>query len=588
MRLLRAFIIVALVLLALVAGFMRWAAPPTAPRSLVFVGGDIITMTDPPMVDAIWIEDGRIAALGSEQEVRAAAGPDVEVADLRGTTLMPGLIEPHTHPMASAALGAAIDVSGFTHDSPEAVREALEEGVQRFAPQPWLIAFGWDPVMMPDLEPPTLAELDALSPDKPLVVLEQMMHEAYANSAALEAAGITKDTPDPPGASFGRDETGKPNGVVHELGALNLVLAAMPPVPPALSELLLRWQHGAYARAGFTTIGVLGPVGRAEDPIRMMRSLGADSSVPVRAVIYGLPKHLDADSAPDAAADSRVILRGVKFWMDGSPYTGGAAFAEPYEDSELVRDRLGLPPGHLGPLNYEPDAFAEAIEPFHRAGYRVAVHTQGERAIDRALDAIEEVLSRYPWIDHRHRLEHNALITSDQIARAQKLGVELSFFVDHIYYYGHQLPNLVGDRVERYMPLGSAMAAGHRATIHTDNPATPVGPFRAMRTAILRTPRKGGEPLGLDERIGIEQALRSMTSNAARQLGVEAHRGSLDVGKAADLVQLTRNPLDTPATELAAIEVLGTWIDGQPVDTRRASRSNLDLALQAVRQLLAF
>lgn len=545
-------------------------------------------MADPPVVDAIWIEDGRIAALGSAQEVRSAAGPDVDVVDLDGTTLMPGLIEPHTHPLASAALGSAIDVSGFTHDSPEAVREALEQGVQRFAPQPWLIAFGWDPVMMPDLEPPTLAELDALSPDKPLVVLEQMMHEAYANSAALEAAGITKDTPDPPGASFGRDETGEPNGVIHELGALNLVLAAMPPVPPALSELLLRWQYGAYARAGFTTIGVLGPVGRADDPIAMMRSLGADSSVPVRAVIYGLPKHLDADSVPDDAVDSRVILRGVKFWMDGSPYTGGAAFAEPYEDSELVRDRLGLPPGHLGPLNYEPDAFTEAIEPFHRAGYRVAVHTQGERAIDRALDAIEDVLSRHPWTDHRHRLEHNALITSEQIARAEKLGVELSFFVDHIYYYGHQLPNLVGDRVERYMPLGSALAAGHRATIHTDNPATPVSPFRAMRTAMLRTPRSGGAPLGPDERIAIEHALQSMTTNAARQLGVEAHRGSLEVGKAADLVQLVRNPLDGPASELAEIEVLGTWIDGQPVDTRKASRSNLDLAVRALQQLIAF
>jgi hypothetical protein len=317
----------------------------------------------------------------------------------------------------------------------------------------------------------------------------------------------------------------------------------------------------------------------------MLRRLADDPRVPVRSVVYGLPAQLDLDEKPEANHDTRFELRGVKFWMDGSPYTGGAAFAEPYEDTALTREQLHLQPGHMGPLNYDLDAFTEELGRFHRAGYHVAVHTQGERAVQLVLDAAEAVLKTHPWDDHRHRLEHNALITTEQIRRAKTLGFELSFFTDHIYFYGDRLPELVGDRVDRYMPAGTAFREGHLATIHSDNPMTPIGPLRVMRTSMLRIPRKGGEPMAPSERLTIEQALRAMTINAARQLGVEEHRGSLEQGKAADLVVLSRNPLDTRPERFGDIEVLGTWIDGQPVDARKVSRPNLTIALRALRQV---
>jgi predicted amidohydrolase YtcJ len=587
MKVLRRMGIALLVLVGAAALFVRYATPDTAPSEVVFLGGDIVTMGDPSVVEAMWIKDGRIEQLGSESAVREAAGSDAEIVSLDGATLMPGFIEPHTHPLATALLGSAIDVGGFTHDSRAQMMETLHEALGGFLPQPWIIAFGWDPIMIRNLAPPTLEELDELSPDKPLVILTQAMHEAFANSAALREAGITRDTPDPPGAAFGRDEHGELTGSVLEVNAVNYLLRALPALPPALTELMLRWTLADYARGGFTTIGVLGPVGRAEDPIGLLRGLGDDPHAPVRSVVYGLPSQLDLDEKPDTNHDTRFELRGVKFWMDGSPYTGGAAFAEPYADTELTREELHLKPGHMGPLNYELGAFIEELGRFHRAGYHVAVHTQGERAIERVLDAAEAVLKTDPWEDHRHRLEHNALITTEQIQRAKALGFELSFFTDHIYYYGDRLPELVGDRAERYMPVGTAFRAGHRATLHSDNPMTPIGPLRVMRTSMLRIPRRGDEPLAPTERLTVAEAFAAMTTHAARQLGVEEHRGSLEQGKAADLVLLSRNPFDTAPEDLGDIEVLGTWIDGQPVDTRRVSRPNLSIALRAVRQMAA-
>jgi hypothetical protein len=585
MKALRIIGILLIVVLFVAIVFVRWAEPDTAPDELVFLGGDIVTMAEPPLVEAIWVREGRIEQLGSADEVRAAAGSSARVVDLDGAVLMPGFIEPHTHPLASALLGSAIDVSGFTHDSRAEIMETLRKALDGFLPQPWITAFGWDPIMIRGLEPPTLAELDELSPDKPFVILTQAMHEAFANSAALREAGITRDTPDPPGGAFGRDPNGDLTGAVLEVNAINYLLRALPPLPPALTALILRWQLATYARAGFTTIGVLGSVGRAEDPIGLLESLAEDPHVPVRSVVYGLPTQLDTKSQPEVNHDARFELRGVKFWMDGSPYTGGAAFADPYEDTELTRERLHLPPGHLGPLNYELEEFTEELGRFHRAGYHVAVHTQGERAVELVLDAAESVLRTHPWPDHRHRLEHNALITREQIQRAKALGLELSFFTDHIYYYGDRLPELVGDRVNRYMPVGTAFREGHSATLHSDNPMTPIDPLRVIRTAMLRIPRKGGEAMAPAERLSVDQALRAMTTNAARQLGVEEHRGSLAQGKAADLVMLSQNPFETPPEEVAEIEVLGTWIDGQPVDTRKASRPNLEIALRALRQM---
>ena len=360
-----------------------WAAPSPA-FDLVFTGGEILTMDETrPRAEALAVEDGRIAALGSEAELRARAG-GAELVDLEGGVLLPGLIEPHCHPVGTAVLGQAADVSGFRYDTRAEVMDALREAVAAASPDEWVIALGWDPVLVEDLDPPSLAELDALAPDRPLLVLTQMMHIAYLNSAGYRAAGIDEDTPDPPGAgAFLRDDRGRLNGVVYETEALAQVLGAMPPPPEGGVELLLSWQLADYARAGYTTLGITGPISRDADPIRPIEEVVSDPTSPVRAFVYLRPEQLDPERTPVGTGGPRFAVKGVKFWMDGSPYAGGAAFSEPYRNTPLTLERIGLGRDHRGEPNYSVEEFVDLVAPLHARGYQIAVHAQGEVAIGR-------------------------------------------------------------------------------------------------------------------------------------------------------------------------------------------------------------
>lgn len=281
--------VAAIVLLA--AGVWIYIAPPESADEILFHGGEVVTVTG-GTEEALLVRGGRIVAVGSLSEVEAAASADAERYDLEAGTLLPGLIEPHTHPIATAQFGATVDVSGFTHTSRASIIAALKEAANSWQPTGWVVAFGWDPVMVDDLEPPTLAELDAISPDRPMMILTQMMHDAYVNSRALEAAGITRDTPNPQGGEFLRDANGNLTGTVREIAALKAISAAMPKPPEGATDLLVNMQLGAYARAGFTTIAAAGPVGNTPAPVALMKRLAGNTHAPVQVSLYGLPHQI--------------------------------------------------------------------------------------------------------------------------------------------------------------------------------------------------------------------------------------------------------------------------------------------------------
>jgi len=571
------FIFIAVAVIAL------WYAlrAPTAPERFIMTGGEIVTMDkDWPNPEAVLVSNGKFSALGALADLQSQA-PDVTVINLGGHVLTPGLIEPHTHPIATAMLGAVVDVSGFTYSDRASIIARLRKAADAYALTPWLVAFGWDPVAVADLKAPTLAELDAISPKRPMVILTQMMHEAYANSAAIKAAGIALDDESDTRAGVLRDASGHVTGDFRELAAVHLIMNAIPAPPNEVIELLVRRQYVKYARAGYTTIGIPGAVGRYPDPVGLIQKISDGPDSPLRSYLYLMQDQIGR--LPLGGSDNFRVV-GTKFWMDGSPFTGGAAVASPYADTSLTRERLGLKPGHVGPLTNDTPAFFNRVAEQHKAGYQIAFHVQGERAITRALEAIARARQRYPEIKTHHRLEHNALITKEQIARAVAMNVSLGFFVDHIYYYGDQLPSLFGsERAARYMPVNWALKAGALVTLHGDHPATPIGPLRTLGTAVSRQSRSGNTVTGRDQAISRKQAFAAMTINAARQLGQADKIGSISPSKLADFTIWSKSPLNSGQAGVAALE---TWRSGQPVNEKITSWFKFPVVWGAARTML--
>ncbi|HIN26582.1 MAG TPA: amidohydrolase, partial [Candidatus Marinimicrobia bacterium] len=360
---------------------------------LIFFGGDILTMDDnQPVVKAIAIEDGRIRAIGTKEKIIKLRSWRTKIVNLQGKTLMPGLIEAHCHPIATAILSQVVDISGFIYNSRAEILATIGSAVEKSSPGKWVLAFGWDPVLVKDLRNPTLAELDSISPEVPVFILTQMMHQAFVNNAVYKAAEITRDTPDPPGGgTFLKDQQGNLNGVIYEFSALQDILKKMPKTPQGTAELLLNLQYAKYAKAGYTTIAALGPVNLAGNPLNFMASLSRNTGVPVRSFVYPIKKQLDSSRWPSGYGNDHFRIKGVKLYMDGSPYTGGAAFAEPYLNTDVTLKRMELQPNHRGRVNYSEESLLQTLTKYHNAGYQIAIHAQGEIAIQMILNAFTEI-----------------------------------------------------------------------------------------------------------------------------------------------------------------------------------------------------
>lgn len=513
--------------------------------------------------EAIAISGGRVAAVGARDDVLARRSSRTEVVDLGASVVLPGLIEPHTHPDLCAECYSWVDVSGFTHSGASGVERALREAIAGAAPGAWIYAFGLDFMLTPDLGVWDRARLDALAPRHPVFVLIQSMHTAFVNSLALREAGIDETTPDPSyGGRYGRDSTGRLNGKVEETLAMAPFLAARDQSPEAWSR-RMRAQFQRYARAGITAIGMPGMFVPAPY-LDVYETLG--DGAPVRTAAYLRLEQVGTSRWRPGDGSGRFRVQGAKLWYDGSPYSGTMFLDDPYLASELCCCRLGIAKGTTGYALQDHAALVPQLRDLFVAGWQVLTHAQGDRAVREALDVYDEVLSGAAGRDHRWRLEHVGLIAPQDLERARRLGVALSFHVNHIRYYGPELrDHILGpERAERMMAVGSAVRAGCSVSLHADSPMFPPGPLGLVRTAVTRRTR-AGEALGAREAIPLAQALRAVTIDAAWQLRLDAEAGSLEPGKRADLTVLADDPFAVAPEDIDRIEVRSTWLDGRQV-----------------------
>lgn len=542
----------------------RGIAPDT-----IWVNGTVVTMEGERVVQAVAVLGDLIVAVGSDAAVRGLAGPETRVVDLDGRTMTPGFYAAHDHfPGSGRVAVTQVDLNsppiGGIENMDQLVA-ALRARAEELPEGQWVSGRGYDDTLLAEQRHPTRTDLDKASTTHPIYISHTSGHLGVANSLALELAGVTRDTPDPPGGVVRKDpDTGEPDGVFEESGGM--VSRLIPPPTPEQTMEAYRWAVEDYVEDGVTTAviagggrGSLAGLQRARDAgiltfrIITMMSRGAP----------GQPSAAEAGGMVSGFGDEYLKLGAIKIVQDGSNqgYTG--YFTEPYHTPfKGDADYRGYP-------RRRREDLTTMVKELHETGYQIAIHANGDAAIDDVLHAFREAQLAFPREDARHRIEHCQMVRQDQLDAIAELNLSPSFFVGHVYYWGdrHRDIFMGPKRAAGISALRSSIDRGIRFTVHDDTPVTPVNPLQLVWVGVNRL-TKTDQVLGPDERITPLEALRTVTIDAAWQNFEEDIKGSIAPGKLADLVILDGNPLTVDPTAIRDIQVQETIVGGETVYER--------------------
>ncbi len=534
---------------------------PQKQTSALFINARIMTM-DPamPEADAMRIRDGRISWIGTSDEI-PEAGDDEETIDCGGKTLLPGFIDPHMHLAPLAMLASFENVGPFRFETTDDALAHLKTIADATPAGEWVVGRQFDPSLQEGPQYLTRDLLDSVSTEHPVFVYNASLHLAYCNSVALDLAGITAATEDPPGAELGRDANDEPNGVLKAGPAMALVVRHNPRTRNTnIAEACLD-VFGEANRLGITMLCDQGTgLFQGARELDLYRTIRDSNRMSVRfrySLSQAMADRWDDLDASWGEGDAWVRNTGWKIVSDGSNqgYTGLQ------RESFLNSDDTGI-------AYIEVDELNEAVEKRLREGWAVCVHANGDAAIDRVLDAYE--LAADKGLDpgsRRCRIEHCSILHDEQIERMAKLGISPSFLIGHVYYWGNAfVEDVFGlEKASKLDRTGACEAKGIRWTIHSDDPVTEMDPLRCIENAVTRSMWKSDDLLSPEECISVEAALRAMTIDAAWQCHSDHEVGSLEAGKFADFVVLDADPREVDPMQLGQIGVLETWVDGRQV-----------------------
>ena len=559
-----------LIAVALAAAFASCTAPGqgVAPDT-IWVNGTVITMEGERVVQAVAVFGDLIVAVGSDAEVRGLTSPKTRVVDLNGRTMTPGFYAAHDHfPGSGRAAVTQVDLNsppiGAIEDMDQLVA-ALGARAEELPEGQWISGRGYDDTLLAEQRHPTRADLDKASTTHPIYISHTSGHLGVANSLALELAGITRDTPNPPGGVVRKDpDTGEPDGVFEESGGMVSRL-----IPPPTSEQAMEAYRVAvedYVEDGVTTAVIAGGGRGSLAGLQRARDAGILTFRIITMMSRGAPGQRSAAEAGGMVSgfgDEYLKLGAIKIVQDGSNqgYTG--YFTEPYHTPfKGDADYRGYP-------RRSREDLTTMVKELHEAGYQIAIHANGDAAIDDVIHAFREAQRAFPREDARHRIEHCQMVRQDQLDAIAELNLSPSFFVGHVYYWGDRHRNIFmgPERAAGISALRSSIDRGIRFTVHDDTPVTPVNPLQLVWVGVNRL-TKTDQVLGPDERITPLEALRTITIDAAWQNFEEGIKGSIAPGKLADFVILDGNPLTVDPTAIRDIQVLETIVGGETVFER--------------------
>ncbi len=541
---------------ALVLLLFAACAVPSGAQPTVLHHAQIYTVDSAqPTAEALAFEDGAILAVGTEAEVLAAY-PDAERLDAGGRTVVPGLIDAHAHLMNLGASLLQADLVG-TRSKAEVV-----ERLQRFAAalpdSAWVMGRGWDQNDWPETDFPTAADLDAAFPERPVWVTRVDGHAGWANTAALRAAGLDPAQPAPPNPDGGvvlRDAEGRPTGVFVD-NAEALIEAVVP--PPSGVELQLRLERALAETARHGLTGVH-EAGLDLATVALYRAMIDAGQFPLRlyGLIGGAGPTLDyfCETSPLLGYGDRLTVRALKLYLDGALGSRGAALLEPYSDE----------PGNTGLLLTPPDQFREIVERAMRCDIQIGTHAIGDRANRIALDTYAEAIRTTGGGPGRHRIEHAQILAAEDLARFGPLGVIASVQPTHATSDMPWAESRVGpERIEGAYAWRSLLDAGARLALGSDFPVEAVAPLIGFYAAVTRQDAEGLPEGGWSpgQRLTRAEALRGFTLDAAYAAFMEDEVGSLEPGKRADFVVLSRDIMAVLPAEILEAEVVATYLDG--------------------------
>lgn len=526
----------------------------------IYYNGPILTMEDALYAEALYVKEGKIEKVGTYEEIIKLKHNVTELIDLKGHTLMPAFIDPHSHITAFANTLILVDLSSVT--SFKALKEKLIafKNSKPLTPGEWIIGFGYDHNVLTEKEHPTKLLLDEVSSQHPILISHASGHMGVVNTPALVALGITATTPNPEGGHIGRTEgSQEPNGYLEE----NAFLHNSSKIPqPSMSTIIQAMDEAQniYLSYGITTAqdGMV----NAQD-WQLGKYLADQNKLKIDVVGYvdlkNSPLIIKQNPTYVGQYVNHYKLGGYKIFLDGSPQGKTAWLTKPYENAEG---------GYRGYPIYTEAEVESLVKAALDENLQLLTHCNGDAAADQLLTAFENVLKDGHYEDIRPVMIHAQTVRYDQIDRMKAIHMIPSYFVAHTYYWGDiHIQNLGMERASKISPVHTTLLKDVPYTFHQDTPVVLPHMLHTVWCAINRM-TQSGVILGEEEKLSPLDALKAITINAAYQYFEEDTKGSLKAGKVADLVILDQNPLTVDPMMIKDIQVLETIKGGKTLYTR--------------------